>query len=80
MNIHLFFNLSIIFIQGYICQLQEIHVSFLSLSSLLSLIPNNQINPLTFHSFSFLIQYFLSLSFLTLSYCNQTDPPTKFID
>jgi len=74
MKIHLSFNLSIIFIQDYICQLLKIHVSFLSLSSLLSLIPNNQINHLTFDSFSFLIQSFLLPSFLILTLCNQTDP------
>ena len=62
----------IIYIQGYLCQLLFIDLSFLQLSTPLSLIPNNQNNPLTFYSFSFLIQFFHSLSFLSLSFFNQT--------
>lgn len=62
----------IIYIQGYLCQLLFIDLSFLQLSNPLSLIPNNQNNPLTFYSFSFLIQSFHSLSFLSLSFFNQT--------
>jgi len=47
-------------------------LSFLQLSIPLSFIPNNQNNPLTFYSFSFLILSFLTLSFLILSLIIQT--------
>ena len=53
----------------------KIDHSFLQLSNPLSLKPNNQKNSLNFHSLSFLIKSFLSLSsFLLLSLLNQTKP------